>query len=91
VKRELKELKSSDKLPREDKVKVLTRCLTSVGKRIEEAAAEKKGSEKDKERQKKHLWKIASAFWPIESVDYRQVQAMCKCIDSSIAAFYAPS
>ena len=78
VKRELKELKGSDKLPREEKVRVLTRCLTAVGRRIEESSRDATGSDREKQRQEKHLWKIASGFWPIEDVDYRQVQGMCE-------------
>lgn len=78
VKRELKELGASKDLPREEKVKVLSRCLTAVGLRIKEAANEKGGSESDRERTRKHLWKLVCSFWPIEGVAWTQLVAMCK-------------
>lgn len=75
VKRELKELKNCDKLPREEKVKVLSRCLKLIGDRIGQAV--KEVPREKRERQEKHLWRLASGFWPTDGVQWRQIKAMC--------------
>lgn len=75
VKRELKELRACDKLPREEKVRVLSRCLKSIGDRIGQAA--KEASPGKREKQEKHLWRLASGFWPNEGVKWNQIKAMC--------------
>lgn len=75
VKRELKELKASGELPREEKVKILSRCLTAIGKHIESAA---KGTGKG--TQQRHLWKFTCAFWPMEGVQWSAIKAMCKSV-----------
>lgn len=77
VKRELKELKTSASLPREQKLPILSRCLTAVGKRIDESVQEAPGGTEAKETRRRHLWKATCAFWPIEGVQWTAVKAMC--------------
>lgn len=78
VKRDLKELRNSDKLAREDKVKVLSRCLKNIGDRIGHAVLQSPPPKRTK--LEKHLWKLASGFWPIEGVQWTQIRAMCKSV-----------
>ena len=79
VKRELKDLRDSKTLTvREEKLKVYSRCLLAIGKRVEEAAVEKGTSAADRERVKRHLWRLVCGFWPVESVPWSQLHAMCK-------------
>jgi chromodomain-helicase-DNA-binding protein 1 len=80
VKRELKELKGCDSFPREEKVKILSRCLKSIGDRIVQAAKEVPPAKR--ERQEKHLWRLACGFWPNDGVKWNQVKAMCKLLDN---------
>ena len=77
VKKELKELKGSSDLPREEKVKILSRCLTAVGKRIDEAANMARDSA-SKDKQRRHLWKVTCGFWPMDGVQWTAIKAMCK-------------
>jgi chromodomain-helicase-DNA-binding protein 1 len=53
VKRELKRLKQSDELPREDKLRVLRECLSAIGGTINKSLAERRD---DQEKWRKHLW-----------------------------------
>lgn len=76
VKRELKELKNCDQLPREEKVKVLSRCLKTIGDRIGQAV--KDIPREKRERQEKHLWRLACGFWPTDGVQWKQIKAMCR-------------
>lgn len=78
VKRELKELRNCDKLPREEKVKVLSRCLKSIGDRIGQAVKEIPRDQREK--QDKHLWRLACGFWPTDGVQWKQIKAMCKSL-----------
>lgn len=82
VKRELKDLRGCDKLPREEKVRVLSRCLKSIGDRI--GLAVKEVPAVKREKQEKHLWRLASGFWPNEGVKWSQIKAMCKSSSSPL-------
>jgi chromodomain-helicase-DNA-binding protein 1 len=58
VKRELKRLKQSDELPREEKVRALKECLSAVGGIINKSIAERPPD--SRERWRKHLWVFVS-------------------------------
>lgn len=61
VKHQLKQLKTVEELPREEKVVVLKECLMAVGSRIQELVAKKSSGG---EKLRKHLWIFTSWFWP---------------------------
>ncbi|GAA6018197.1 hypothetical protein JCM10207_002864 [Rhodosporidiobolus poonsookiae] len=72
VKKELKRLKKSNELDREEKVAVLKEVLSAIGQRIAVVADFEKGSAA-KEKKRKHLWKWTTHFWPskVSSVQLR--------------------
>ncbi|GAA5880624.1 hypothetical protein JCM8547_006042, partial [Rhodosporidiobolus lusitaniae] len=75
VKNELKRLKKTDEMSREEKVSFLKETLTSIGRRIDVVADfEKKPL--DKEKKRKHLWKWTSYFWPSRDVSSQVIRKM---------------
>lgn len=74
-------------MPREEKIKILSRCLSTIGQRIDEAVKQHREVPKlSKEKQKKHLWKVTAGFWPTEGVDYQKIQSMYVKIAAAAAA-----
>lgn len=78
VKRDLKDLKASAALPREQKLPILSRCLTAIGAHIDKMAAEAPGGQQAQDTRRQHLWIVTRAFWPMEGVKWRAIKGMCK-------------
>lgn len=75
VRKHMKRLrKDSSGLGRAELVKLLTECLTTIGKHIEKTVNDTPSEEKATVR--KNLWMFACYFWPKEEVKYTSLISM---------------